>query len=179
MGACTSKPSNLLSQNPSLPEPDVQNPNLTPRNGEGKDSRDGKEDVRIQNGKKSPFFALYTPSPANYPFSKKSPANSVTPKRFFRPPPSPAKHIRAALARRRGRIGGSAVSGEGGGEEGGAGLDKSFGFSKNFAGKYEIGEEVGRGHFGYTCCAVSKKGEMKGLQVAVKVIPKAKVCFLF
>ncbi|KAI4386695.1 hypothetical protein MLD38_004606 [Melastoma candidum] len=175
MGACTSKPSNLLSQNPSLPEPDVQNPNLTPRNGEGKDSRDGKEDVRIQNGKKSPFFALYTPSPANYPFSKKSPANSVTPKRFFRPPPSPAKHIRAALARRRGRIGGSAVSGEGGGEEGGAGLDKSFGFSKNFAGKYEIGEEVGRGHFGYTCCAVSKKGEMKGLQVAVKVIPKAKM----
>ena len=55
------------------------------------------------------------------------------------------------------------------------GLDKSFGFSKHFANKYELGEEVGRGHFGYTCSAKIKKGELKGQQVAVKVIPKAKV----
>lgn len=59
------------------------------------------------------------------------------------------------------------------------GLDKSFGFSKHFANKYELGEEVGRGHFGYTCSAKIKKGELKGQQVAVKVIPKAKVRYSF
>ncbi|GKV45255.1 hypothetical protein SLEP1_g52364 [Rubroshorea leprosula] len=49
-----------------------------------------------------------------------------------------------------------------------------FGFSKHFGSKYELGEEVGRGHFGYTCSTKFKKGELKGQQVAVKVIPKAK-----
>lgn len=56
-----------------------------------------------------------------------------------------------------------------------AGLDKNFGFSKHFGNKYEVGDEVGRGHFGYTLVAKVKKGELKGQQVAVKVIPKAKV----
>ncbi|KAH0720267.1 hypothetical protein KY284_005297 [Solanum tuberosum] len=32
----------------------------------------------------------------------------------------------------------------------------------------------GRGHFGYTCSAIIKKGELKGQKVVVKVIPKAK-----
>ena len=58
------------------------------------------------------------------------------------------------------------------------GLDKSFGFLKQFFSKYELGEEVGRGHFGYTCSAKVKKGELKGEEVAVKVIPKAKVSVL-
>ena len=40
-----------------------------------------------------------------------------------------------------------------------AALDKNFGFSKHFGNKYELGEEVGRGHFGYTCKARFKKGE--------------------
>ncbi|GKV37489.1 hypothetical protein SLEP1_g45516 [Rubroshorea leprosula] len=40
--------------------------------------------------------------------------------------------------------------------------------------KYELKEEVRRGHFGYTCSTKFKKGELKGQQVAVKVIPKAK-----
>jgi serine/threonine protein kinase len=66
-----------------------------------------------------------------------------------------------------------------GSETGGEGLDKSFGFSKHFGNKYELGDEVGRGHFGYTCQAKFKKGELKGQQVAVKVIPKAKVFLLF
>jgi hypothetical protein len=38
-----------------------------------------------------------------------------------------------------------------------------------------MGDEVGRGHFGYTCAATVKKGARKGESVAVKVIPKAKV----
>lgn len=55
------------------------------------------------------------------------------------------------------------------------GLDKQFGYSKQFVVKYEIGEEIGRGHFGYTCKAKVIKGDLKGKEVAVKVIPKEKV----
>lgn len=55
------------------------------------------------------------------------------------------------------------------------GLDKTFGFGKNFGAKYELGKEVGRGHFGHTSIARAKKGEMKGQLVAVKIIPKTKV----
>ncbi|KAM0950875.1 putative protein kinase CAMK-CDPK family [Dioscorea sansibarensis] len=134
----------------------------------------------------SPFFPFYSPSPAHSLFSKKSPAAggggtaTGTPKRLFKkpfPPPSPAKHIRAVLARRHGVVKPNEASIPEDGGEGGAvrGLDKSFGFSKGFAGKYELGQEVGRGHFGYTCAATCKKGENKGQQVAVKVIPKAKM----
>lgn len=64
----------------------------------------------------------------------------------------------------------------GGDNEGGERpLDKSFGYPKNFAAKYELGKEVGRGHFGHTCWAKGKKGELKNLPVAVKIISKAKV----
>ncbi|GLT26176.1 hypothetical protein SLA2020_012600 [Shorea laevis] len=54
-------------------------------------------------------------------------------------------------------------------------LDKNFGFSKHFGSKCELREEVRRSHFGYTCSAKFKKGELKGQQVAIKVIPKAKI----
>jgi serine/threonine protein kinase len=54
-------------------------------------------------------------------------------------------------------------------------LDKTFGFGKNFGAKYELGKEVGRGHFGHTCSAIVKKGEYKGQTVAVKIISKAKM----
>lgn len=54
-------------------------------------------------------------------------------------------------------------------------LDKRFGFSKELTSRLEMGEEVGRGHFGYTCSARYKKGEHKDRRVAVKVIPKSKV----
>uniref|UniRef100_M1DRH6 Protein kinase domain-containing protein n=1 Tax=Solanum tuberosum TaxID=4113 RepID=M1DRH6_SOLTU len=50
----------------------------------------------------------------------------------------------------------------------GANLDNSFQFSKQFASEYEIGEEMGRGHFGYTCSAIVKIGELKGQKVVVK-----------
>ncbi|KAK8928687.1 Calcium/calmodulin-dependent serine/threonine-protein kinase 1 [Platanthera zijinensis] len=117
-------------------------------------------------------------SPSSY---KNSPANSSvrsTPLRFLKrpfPPPSPAKHIKALLARRHGSLKppNEASIPEGGEAE--LCLDKKFGFSKQFFSKYELGEEVGRGHFGYTCSARVKKGEMKGEEVAVKVIPKLKM----
>ncbi|XP_058730750.1 CDPK-related kinase 5-like [Vicia villosa] len=178
MGGCTSKPQ---KPNPYAVRETEADPTQIPKtplspvaDGHG---RKDKDDVVA--GKKSPFFPFYSPSPAR--FFKKSPSTpsrstSSTPRRFFRrpfPPPSPAKHIRAVLARRQGKKETAAIPEDT--EEGGGDLDKRFGFSKDFTSKLEVGEEVGRGHFGYTCSAKFKKGEHKGQQVAVKVIPKAKM----
>ncbi|PIN07073.1 Ca2+/calmodulin-dependent protein kinase, EF-Hand protein superfamily [Handroanthus impetiginosus] len=130
---------------------------------------------------KTPKFPFYSPSPLPSAF-KNSPANSSsvpsTPLRFLKrpfPPPSPAKHIKALLARRHGSVKPNEATIPEGSECEIIGLDKNFGFSKNFTSQYELGEEVGRGHFGYTCCARGKKGSLKGLDVAVKVIPKSKM----
>ncbi|KAF5733276.1 putative calcium-dependent protein kinase [Tripterygium wilfordii] len=108
-----------------------------------------------------------------------SPARASTPRRFFRrpfPPPSPAKHIKASLAKRLG-VGKPKESPipEDGSTEPQQALDKSFGYSKNFGAKYELGKEIGRGHFGHTCSARGKKGEVKDQPVAVKIISKAKM----
>ncbi|KAL1214367.1 CDPK-related kinase 5 [Cardamine amara subsp. amara] len=197
MGLCTSKahpnPNSPNSdqtpaRNSPLPASESVKPSSSSVNG-GNPNNIEDQCVTNNEGKKSPFFPFYSPSPAHYFFSKKTPARSPatnnasgnsTPKRFFKrpfPPPSPAKHIRAVLARRHGSVKpNSAAIPEGSeAEGGGVGLDKSFGFSKSFSSKYELGDEVGRGHFGYTCAAKFKKGDHKGQQVAVKVIPKAKM----
>nr|GMC93409.1 CDPK-related kinase 5-like [Ipomoea batatas] len=185
MGACTSKPSL---------EPSDSGRDRERGEGNGAPAKDSPERVEIpgkqvkekggvEAGKKSPLFPFYSPSPAHYLFFKKSPAppsSNSTPRRFFRrpfPPPSPAKHIRAVLARRQGSVkpNEAAIPEGTESEVGGAVLDKRFGFSKHFGNKYELGEEVGRGHFGYTCRAKFKKGELKGQDVAVKVIPKSKM----
>ncbi|XP_039134723.1 CDPK-related kinase 3-like isoform X2 [Dioscorea cayenensis subsp. rotundata] len=129
----------------------------------------------------SPFpFPQGTSSPLPTGVSP-SPARS-TPRRFFRwplPPPSPAKHIKASLAKRQGKPAEVPIpedgGGGGGGGEGEATLDKSFGYGRNFGAKYELVREVGRGHFGHTCSARVRKGELKGQLVAVKIIPKAKM----
>ncbi|KAB2596862.1 CDPK-related kinase 4-like [Pyrus ussuriensis x Pyrus communis] len=121
----------------------------------------------------SPLPAGIAPSPAR------------TPGRKFRwplPPPSPAKPIMEALRRRQGREAkpkdGPIPEEHQGGEEGEGGeraLDKSFGYGKNIGAKFELGKMVGRGHFGHTCWAKGKKGELKGQPVAVKIIAKAKM----
>ncbi|KAH6761760.1 CDPK-related kinase [Perilla frutescens var. hirtella] len=196
MGVCTSrpKPSQELNSHSSgeindncAPAQNSDNPVAAKSNGENARSSGNFEKKKGEGnheaGKKSPFFPFYSPSPAHYLFSKKSPARSPapgsgTPRRFFKrpfPPPSPAKHIKAVLARRHGSVKPNEAAIPEGKEVEGAGLDKSFGFSKNFYSKYEVGEEVGRGHFGYTCKAKFKKGELKGQEVAVKVIPKTKM----
>lgn len=194
MGLCTSKPqADLTSSSPKFETESARDNDIPELNSSDLDAENPRNERKeVENVKKSPFFAFYSPSPAHYLFSKKSPANgssNSTPRRFFRrpfPPPSPAKHIKAVLARRHGSVkpneavipeGREAeAAGGGGGGNGGGGLDKSFGFSKHFGSKFELGDEVGRGHFGYTCAAKFKKGELKGQQVAVKVIPKPKVC---
>ncbi|XP_027345960.1 CDPK-related kinase 5-like isoform X2 [Abrus precatorius] len=162
MGLCNSKP----RANPTLSS-SSSSPTHTPTNA----------NANAQNSKpipkKSPLFPFYTPSPAHHFFSGKSPA-PTTPRRFFRPP-SPAKHIRAVLARRQGSVKpNEATIPEGSAAEVVA-LDKNFGFSKQFKHKFELGDEVGRGHFGYTCSAKFLKAQFKPQRVAVKVIPKAKM----
>ncbi|URD94127.1 CDPK-related protein kinase [Musa troglodytarum] len=107
-----------------------------------------------------------------------SPARS-TPRRLFRrpfPPPSPAKPIKASLADRQGLP--KPKEGpipEDGTEEVERSLDKNFGYGKNLGAKYELGKVVGRGHFGHTCFATAKKGDIEGQRVAVKIISKAKM----
>lgn len=106
-----------------------------------------------------------------------SPARS-TPRRFFKrpfPPPSPAKHIKASLAKRLGtnKPKDCPIPEEGSVPE--QQLDKSFGYSKNFGAKFELGKEIGKGHFGHTCSAKVKRGELKDQIVAVKIISKARM----
>ena len=194
MGICVSKPSpepDLHNHHTSIPVKHTSIPvndtSIPPQDNSvpPKDIAIPAQDNNKPPGKKSPFLPFYSPSPAHFLFSKKSPAvgspaagsSNSTPKRLFPfPPPSPAKHIKAAWARRHGSVKpNEAAIPENNEVDGGAGLDKSFGFSKKFGSKFEVGEEVGRGHFGYTCRAKFKKGEFKGQDVAVKVIPKAKV----
>ncbi|WZZ81148.1 hypothetical protein YC2023_101720 [Brassica napus] len=131
----------------------------------------------------------YTISPFQSPLpAGVAPSPARTPGRKFKwpfPPPSPAKPILAALRRRRGtapqpRDGPIPEESEEVDDQGRAGetaerLDNNFGFSKHFEGKYELGKEVGRGHFGNTCWAKAKKGKIKGQTVAVKIIAKAKM----
>ncbi|KAL4304597.1 hypothetical protein GQ457_10G021030 [Hibiscus cannabinus] len=169
MGACTSKPS---KPNPFAPREDRQNDNLEPT------QLPKSPPPPPSLPPTTPFLPLYTPSPAH----QRKPKTPLTPLRFFRrpfPPPSPAKHIRSVLRWRKpnkeAQNEAKIVEGDEEEEEGGVELDKRFGFSKELMSKLEIGEEVGRGHFGYTCSAKFKKGEFKGLQVAVKVIPKSKM----
>ncbi|KAL5229993.1 hypothetical protein ABZP36_028769 [Zizania latifolia] len=130
----------------------------------------------------SPLPEGIAPSPA---------PSATTPRRFFRrpfPPPSPAKHIKASLARRFGQRSPAAAqaampplevpipeNGAGGGGEVERELDKSFGYARHFAATYELGTEVGRGHFGNTCLARARRGDMRGHMLAVKVISKAKM----
>ncbi|VAH43278.1 unnamed protein product [Triticum turgidum subsp. durum] len=178
MGLCHGKPSRI-------PEPKAEEEPRVASSG-ARDAAGGVAASPAQAAAakpgtpKQPKFPFYLPSPLPASSYKGSPANSSvasTPARggFKRPfpPPSPAKHIRALLARRHGSVKPNEASIPEGGEPE-LGLDKSFGFSKHFFAKYELGEEVGRGHFGYTCAAKAKKGEHKGQDVAVKVIPKAK-----
>ncbi|PWA88770.1 protein kinase-like domain-containing protein [Artemisia annua] len=114
----------------------------------------------------------YTGSPwqIRWPEGVGSPAG--TPRRMFKwpfPPPSPAKPIMSAIRKRREKKSPAAKVEEV------MPLDKNFGFATNFRAKYELGKEIGKGHFGHTCRAKCKKGALKNQLVAVKIIPKAKM----
>ncbi|KAF3626751.1 CDPK-related kinase 4 [Capsicum annuum] len=126
----------------------------------------------------------FTTSPFQSPYPAgiaPSPSPVGTPRRKFKwpfPPPSPAKPILSAILKRQGNTSVKPKEGPIPEDEGGEGerqLDKSFGYPKNLTSKYDLGKEVGRGHFGHTCMAKGKKGELKNQPVAVKIISKAKM----
>ncbi|KAJ7555546.1 hypothetical protein O6H91_05G043800 [Diphasiastrum complanatum] len=150
-----------------------------------------KDENGLHNGSINGGVPVGSPahsSKSSYSPSRFSPASPLpnygtsplpsTPGRKFRkpfPPPSPAKHIQASLVKRQGK---AAKPKEGTIPEGieiEKPLDQHFGYSKNFSSKYELGHEIGRGHFGHTCYARARKGELKGQSVAVKIISKAKM----
>ncbi|XP_074281601.1 CDPK-related kinase 4-like [Silene latifolia] len=157
-------------------------------------STSGRQTPPSMSPWQSPYPAGVNPSPAP---TMGTPGRKLLKWPF--PPPSPAKPIMAALRRRREAKRSRAGSGDGVGTGAGAGegtggglstpgrdgeerererergLDKNFGYGKNLGGKYELGKEVGRGHFGHTCWATAKKGEFKGQSVAIKIISKAKM----
>ncbi|CAI9272545.1 unnamed protein product [Lactuca saligna] len=160
MGACSSK------------HEDTQLPVIKRNNCTDMEQSTKKNDPNVAR-KRWSFLALYTRGPAYYFFSRKSSSPATngktnpTVRRFFRrafQPLTRAQHMKAVLARRHGE-----------GKEGNVRLNKSFGFSKHIRHKCEIGEEVGKGHFGHTHRAKFKKGKHKGQQVAVKIIPKSKM----
>ncbi|XP_024034728.1 CDPK-related kinase 5 isoform X2 [Citrus clementina] len=175
MGGCTSKPQKPNPYAPRNTQNDLSIP-PTPNTTTNNNNDAVNDDKQSHSAALSPFFPLYTPSPA-YIFKKSlsgsKKGGNLTPMRVFRMPPSPAKHIKAVLRRRKSTKKSSAE--EGAPEEAAPELDKRFGFSKEVTSRLEVGEEVGRGHFGYTCTARYKKGEHKDQKVAVKVIPKSKM----
>ncbi|KAG6406549.1 hypothetical protein SASPL_134153 [Salvia splendens] len=127
--------------------------------------------------KPNPYARREPPELSEPPAESMTPAE--TPRRRPNPPPSPAKHLMAALLRRHASMKPNAAEIPEGEEEkedeAAVGLNKSFGLSKKFASKFEIGEVVGRGHFGFTCSAIAKKGDLKAHKLAVKIIPKSKM----
>ncbi|CAF2036560.1 unnamed protein product [Brassica napus] len=168
MGLCYSRNTSSVKDD----EIPVEQPSQTPRLASIPQSPVPSE---VNSYASSPF---QSPLPAGV-----APSPARTPGRKFKwpfPPPSPAKPIMAALRRRRGapprpRDEPIPEDSEDVDGVGGERLDKNFGFGKNMEGKYEMGKEVGRGHFGHTCWAKAKKGKMKGQTVAVKIISKAKM----
>lgn len=180
MGLCHGKPSEIpkdypqdlstFDKNGGFPDLVIGTPQNQPHNSKNKSTS-------FPFPSPSPLRSLFKSSPALGGNSNSSSVKS-TPLRIFKrpfPPPSPAKHIRSLLAKRYGTVKpNEATIPEG--SECDVGLDKNFSFSKQFNAHYELGDEVGKGHFGYTCSAKAKKGALKGQEVAVKVIPKSKVC---
>lgn len=124
----------------------------------------------------------FTGSPWQIPYPEgvgATPSPAGTPRRSMLkwpfPPPSPAKPIMSAIRKRRETKKEKPKILEDEGKEKETSLDKTFGYSRNFRSKYELGKEVGRGHFGHTCVAKCKKGALKNQSVAVKIISKSKM----
>ncbi|GJU73449.1 CDPK-related kinase 5-like protein [Tanacetum coccineum] len=155
MGACTST-SKPPKRNPYAPQ-DLPLPPPTPPQSNN-------------NNDKKPSSPFYNLTPVRF-FQTKGTSPTTTPKTgpYF-PPLSPARHIMAVLAK---RLKGATEEVEGGMEV--VSLDKRFGLSKRFKDLYEVGDEIGRGHFGFVVPATCKYGDHVGRKVAVKVIPKAKM----
>ncbi|CAK9158227.1 unnamed protein product [Ilex paraguariensis] len=181
MGHCCSKGSSVsvVKENATVETSAVQRPKPPPSPAP---PPPGNGTVEVQPNRHTPAHS-FSSSPWQSPYPAgiaPSPSPARTPRRIFKwpfPPPSPAKPIMSAILKRRGTAN-KPTEGpipEDEGSEGERPLDKSFGYPKNLTAKYELGKEVGRGHFGHTCWAKGKKGELKNQPVAVKIISKAKM----
>lgn len=148
---------------------------------DGSRKRSGGKQSARNGGPSSTFPTSYpnSPLPSSSPIVSLGNSTPSTPRRLFRrpfPPPSPAKHIQASLQKRHGTAAKQAKEGATPEHnDSDKPLDKTFNYAKNFTSKYELGHEVGRGHFGHTCFAKVRKGDLKGQPVAVKIISKAKM----
>lgn len=175
MGHCCSK-------NVTATVNDNKRPESPPQSSEAVHSGNGTAEVHSNNNKDTPAHSFSaSPFQTHYPAGV-DPSPSWTPKRFFKwpfPPPSPAKPIMSAVLKRQATRKSKERTSPAPEVEGGVGgeraLDKTFGYPKNLTAKYELGKEVGRGHFGHTCSAKGKKGQLKNQPVAVKIISKAKM----
>ncbi|XP_076905596.1 CDPK-related kinase 4-like [Bidens hawaiensis] len=183
MGHCCSKDAvavkhdtpvgSAVANPPRSPKPKPRTP--SPAVGNGINGRSGSTTPN-HSFTGSPWQSAY---PAGVP---PTPSPARTPKRMFKwpfPPPSPAKPIMSAILKRQGKrkeetATATAIPEDDAGD-GERSLDKTFGYPKNFGSKYELGKEVGRGHFGHTCWAKCKKGVLKNQAVAVKIISKSKM----
>ncbi|KAK6118518.1 hypothetical protein DH2020_047785 [Rehmannia glutinosa] len=181
MGHCCSKGVTV-----SVDKDDLNSTSAAANNHRRQTPASGSHTPSATNGAARTPAQSFTTSPFQSPYPAgiaPSPSPARTPGRKFRwplPPPSPAKPIMSAFLKRQPAAQPTKPIPEeaaGGGRAEGSErpLDKSFGYSKNFAAKYELGKEVGRGHFGHTCWAKGKKGELKNQQVAVKIISKSKM----
>ncbi|KAK6121799.1 hypothetical protein DH2020_044412 [Rehmannia glutinosa] len=182
MGHCCSKGVTV-----SVDKDDLNSTSAAANNHRRQTPASGSHTPSATNGAARTPAQSFTTSPFQSPYPAgiaPSPSPARTPGRKFRwplPPPSPAKPIMSAFLKRQPAsqptkpIPEEAAGGGGRAEGSERPLDKSFGYSKNFAAKYELGKEVGRGHFGHTCWAKGKKGELKNQQVAVKIISKSKM----
>ncbi|PON75474.1 Serine/threonine protein kinase [Parasponia andersonii] len=194
MGQCYGKNNPTAGNDPNVDDPSTttittnvgSSPNR-PQSPVRSGARGGNGVVTIKNTPSRSSNPSPWPSPYPHgvsasplpPGVSPSPGRASTPGRFFMrrfAPPSPAKHIKASLAKRlgHGKPKESPIP-EDRGVEPEQSLDKTFGYNKNLGAKYELGVEVGRGHFGHTCSARRKKGELKDQPVAVKIISKAKM----
>ncbi|KAI9110800.1 hypothetical protein K1719_018238 [Acacia pycnantha] len=179
MGHCCSKSVSVVSNETVTADHGPKSPQPAASPLPSANSVSGAGDVTP--GRSTPAHSFSTsPFPSPLPPGV-APSPARTPGRKFRwplPPPSPAKPIMAALLRRQGKTkpkDGPIPEEQTEGGEVERPLDKSFGYAKNIGAKYELGKEVGRGHFGHTCWAKAKKGDLKGQSVAVKIISKAKM----
>ncbi|KAI4363697.1 hypothetical protein MLD38_019884 [Melastoma candidum] len=195
MGQCCAKQSSVSATTPAptTTSPGAYNdhhaavPQPAAAAARGDDRRAPRSPARGRASSEANSFAgspFASPLPAGV---APSPSPARTPLRKFRwplPPPSPARPIMSAIAKRMAGRGGpknepiaeELADGVAEAEEDGEPqLDKNFGYGKNIGAKFELGKEIGRGHFGHTCWAKGKKGELKGQTVAVKVISKVKM----
>ncbi|KAL7203116.1 hypothetical protein ACSBR2_016432 [Camellia fascicularis] len=179
MGQCYGKTIPTTSDNDASTTITADRPSQTP--GRSSANNGAVKNTPARSSATSPWPSPYphggaSPLPVGV---SPSPARS-TPRKFFKrpfPPPSPAQHIKASLARRFGyaRPREGPIPEDVAAAEPDQSLDKNFGYNKNFGAKYELGKEVGRGHFGHTCQARGKKGDLRDLPLAVKIIAKAKM----